>query len=115
MILSLKAKLFLHCYFCRVTGKTMSKQNSFRRSERRKRDTLLEKFAEPAENVGVRVEYFEEKGRGVVADKDFKKGDYVIEYVGDRDRDRQGFICCSKYQILSIPSLFFPLLICIII
>ncbi len=61
----------------------MSKQNSFRRSERRKRDTLLEKFAEPAENVGVRVEYFKEKGRGVVADKDFKKGDYVIEYVGD--------------------------------
>jgi histone-lysine N-methyltransferase SETD8 len=61
----------------------MSKQNSFRHSERRKRDTLLEKFAEPAENVGVRVEYFEEKGRGVVADKDFKKGDYVIEYVGD--------------------------------
>jgi hypothetical protein len=61
----------------------MSMKNSLRCSEKNKRDTTLEKFAEPPANSGVREEYFAGKGRGVVADKDFKKGDYVIEYVGD--------------------------------
>ncbi len=61
----------------------MSKQNSLRRSERKKSDTVQERLAELPANVGIRVEYFEGKGRGVVEDKDFKKGDYVIEYVGD--------------------------------
>jgi hypothetical protein len=42
----------------------MLKQNSLRRSERKKRDTLQDRLAEPPANVGIRVEYFEGKGRG---------------------------------------------------
>ncbi|XP_074640404.1 N-lysine methyltransferase KMT5A-like [Tubulanus polymorphus] len=32
---------------------------------------------------GLKVIEFPQKGRGVVADKDFKRGDFVVEYAGD--------------------------------
>ncbi|KAK9892407.1 hypothetical protein WA026_019857 [Henosepilachna vigintioctopunctata] len=61
-----------------------------RRSVRKTTTTVLEEKQRCLEKTlrnnieeGLKVTYFENKGRGIVADKYFKKGDFVVEYSGD--------------------------------
>ncbi|XP_076253867.1 histone-lysine N-methyltransferase Set8-like [Rhynchophorus ferrugineus] len=61
-----------------------------RRSVRKTKTTVLEEKQYALEQLirnevedGLEVRYFDGKGRGVVASKDFHKGDFVVEYSGD--------------------------------
>lgn len=61
-----------------------------RRSVRKTKTTVLEEKQLALEQSvrseveeGLEVCYFEGKGRGVVAAKEFRKGDFVVEYSGD--------------------------------
>lgn len=61
-----------------------------RRSVRKTKTTVLEEKLLALEEMvrkeveeGLEVRYFDEKGRGVIAAKDFRKGDFVVEYSGE--------------------------------
>ncbi|XP_044762948.1 N-lysine methyltransferase KMT5A isoform X2 [Coccinella septempunctata] len=61
-----------------------------RKSIRKTKTTVLEEKQRILEKTlrnnieeGLKISYFEGKGRGVVADKEFKRGDFVVEYSGD--------------------------------
>lgn len=61
-----------------------------RRSERKTKRTVLEEKRKNLEQLlrdgieeGLKVTYFEGKGRGVVAVKPFSRGDFVVEYSGE--------------------------------
>ncbi|XP_074030195.1 LIM domain kinase 1 isoform X2 [Leptinotarsa decemlineata] len=61
-----------------------------RRSSRKTQKTVqeekqrnLEEALKNEKEEGLEVRIFEDKGRGVVAAKDFTKGDFVVEYSGD--------------------------------
>ncbi|XP_018569294.1 histone-lysine N-methyltransferase pr-set7-like [Anoplophora glabripennis] len=61
-----------------------------RRSARKTKKTVLEERQRDLEQAlrnkveeGLEVRYFDGKGRGVVAAKDFSRGDFVVEYSGD--------------------------------
>ncbi|XP_025837662.1 N-lysine methyltransferase KMT5A [Agrilus planipennis] len=61
-----------------------------RRSVRKTKKTVLEEKQRDLENIlrknieeGLKVHIFEEKGRGVVTTKPFKRGDFVVEYSGE--------------------------------
>ncbi|KAJ8978776.1 hypothetical protein NQ317_015500 [Molorchus minor] len=61
-----------------------------RRSVRKTKRTVLEEKQRSLEQAlrkqiedGLEVRYFDEKGRGVVAARDFARGDFVVEYSGD--------------------------------
>ncbi|XP_031331472.1 N-lysine methyltransferase KMT5A [Photinus pyralis] len=61
-----------------------------RRSERKTKRTVLEEKRKNLEQLlrdgieeGLKVTYFEGKGRGVVAAKPFSRGDFVVEYSGE--------------------------------
>jgi len=61
-----------------------------RRSDRKSKSTLLQEKQTDQEQCirskkaeGLKIEDFGAKGRGVVANRAFSKGDFVIEYIGD--------------------------------
>lgn len=61
-----------------------------RRSARKTTKTVLEEKQRSLEQAvrskveeGLEVRYFDDKGRGVVAARDFSRGDFVVEYSGD--------------------------------
>ncbi|XP_012158989.1 histone-lysine N-methyltransferase pr-set7 isoform X2 [Ceratitis capitata] len=54
--------------------KTAVKEEKMRNLER----AILEEQAD-----GLKVAYFEGKGRGIVADRHFQRGEFVVEYIGD--------------------------------
>ncbi|KAL3271694.1 hypothetical protein HHI36_022166 [Cryptolaemus montrouzieri] len=61
-----------------------------RRSVRKTKTTVLEEKQRCLEKAlrnnvedGLKICYFEDKGRGVVAEKPFSKGEFVVEYSGD--------------------------------
>ena len=63
-----------------------------RRSNRKPKAALEEEYVRGIEqhllvsddeDLDIRIESFGEKGRGVVAQRDFKKGEFVVEYSGD--------------------------------
>jgi len=63
-----------------------------RRSERKPKAELLKEQMENIEarllanddnGLGIEVTFFENKGRGIKAVKDFSKGEFVVEYAGD--------------------------------
>ncbi|CAH1165861.1 unnamed protein product [Phyllotreta striolata] len=61
-----------------------------RRSVRKTTKTVLEERQKTLETIlknnieeGLEIRVFDDKGRGVVASKCFKKGDFVVEYSGD--------------------------------
>ncbi|XP_045467257.1 N-lysine methyltransferase KMT5A [Harmonia axyridis] len=61
-----------------------------RKSIRKTKTTVLEEKQKNLEKIlrnnieeGLKICYFDGKGRGIVADKQFKRGDFVIEYSGD--------------------------------
>ncbi|KAJ8957938.1 hypothetical protein NQ318_001936 [Aromia moschata] len=61
-----------------------------RRSVRKTKKTVLEEKQRSLEEAlrkeiedGLEVRYFDDKGRGVVAARDFCRGDFVVEYSGD--------------------------------
>jgi len=64
----------------------------FRRSKRKTPSELQKKeiqyiqsklLIEDDSELGLKEDYFPEKGKGVVTTKSFKKGEFVLEYVGD--------------------------------
>lgn len=71
-------------------SKQMTDYFPIRRSIRKTKRTVeqenlryLEKMIEKKSQDGLVVKIFKEKGRGVVADRPFARGEFVIEYVGD--------------------------------
>ncbi|XP_072758528.1 histone-lysine N-methyltransferase Set8 [Anoplolepis gracilipes] len=61
-----------------------------RRSVRKSKKTVLEEKQRDLENKvlcqveeGLEVKYFPGKGRGVITTRDFTKGEFVVEYIGD--------------------------------
>lgn len=67
-------------------------KNFVRRSDRKTASELLKEETEKIieqlkkdndEGIGIRVEVFPEKGRGIVTTRDRKKGEFVVEYAGD--------------------------------
>jgi len=49
----------------------------------KEKQLILEKLILSGCENGLMIKEFEDKGRGIMATKDFEKGDYVIEYVGN--------------------------------
>ena len=73
----------------------MIESPKFRRSERKTKDELLrEKEAEEKNieamllnkddsNLNLQIGIIEQKGRGILTQKTFTKGDYIVEYCGE--------------------------------
>ena len=73
-------------------GNTRHKITEIRRSERKPKAELLKEQMEEIEarllandetNLGIEVTFIEHKGRGIKAVRDFCRGEFVVEYVGD--------------------------------
>lgn len=47
------------------------------------RDRDIEKAIREQRESGLKIQHFEEKGRGIVTTRPFLKGEFVVEYVGD--------------------------------
>lgn len=61
-----------------------------RRSVRKCKQTVLEEQQRDLENKvlcqvedGLKIKYFVDKGRGVVTTREFRKGEFVVEYIGE--------------------------------
>lgn len=47
------------------------------------RDRDIEKAIREQRESGLKIQHFEEKGRGIVTTRPFLKGEFVVEYIGD--------------------------------
>ncbi|XP_061499188.1 histone-lysine N-methyltransferase Set8 [Anopheles gambiae] len=47
------------------------------------RDRDIERAIKEGREDGLKIEYFEGKGRGIVTTRSFAKGEFVVEYIGD--------------------------------
>lgn len=61
-------------------------RRSFRKTKReREQENLrdIEKAIEKQSEDGLAVKIFKDKGRGIVANRSFTRGEFVVEYIGD--------------------------------
>jgi len=72
------------------TARTLTDYFPVRRSVRKTKQTVIEETKKRIEKAiltcdedGLDVHYFSGKGRGVVATRNFVRGDYVVEYAGE--------------------------------
>ncbi|XP_050453151.1 histone-lysine N-methyltransferase PR-Set7 [Cataglyphis hispanica] len=75
---------------CAETNHSITDYFPIRRSVRKSKKTVLEEKQRDLENKvlcqvedGLEIRYFPGKGRGVVTTRDFAKGEFVIEYIGE--------------------------------
>ena len=78
-----------------------------RRSERKPKTELMKEQMEDLEaklstsddsQLGIEIRHIENKGRGIVASRDFVKGEFVVEYAGELIDVRTAKERNSKYS-----------------